>query len=180
MTETKEMENLRYPIGRFQPRPSLDARERVDLIEQIEALPEQLRNSVSGLTDEQLDTPYRPGGWTVRQVVHHLPDSHMNAYVRFKLAATEDTPTIRPYDQESWAEQADAREAPIELSLRILDALHARWGWWLRSLSEEDWNRSFDHPEIGRVRLDANLQLYAWHCAHHLAHIRNLMERMGW
>jgi hypothetical protein len=175
-----ELEGLRYPIGRFQPRPSIDPSYRVELIETIEALPGRLREAVGGLREEQLDTPYRPGGWTVRQVVHHLPDSHVNAYVRFKLAVTEDTPTICAYDQDAWASLADAREAPIELSLGILDALHARWGLMLRGLSAADWEREFNHPESGRVGLDDYLQLYAWHGEHHLAHIRNLAARNGW
>ena len=132
-----------------------------------------------GLDQSQIDTPYRPGGWTVRQVVHHLPDSHMNSYIRFKLGRTEVVPTIGLYREAEWAELADSR-APIEISLDLLEALHCRWVWLLRSFSSEDWAREIQHPEIGRIRLDTLLSLYQWHGPHHVAHILDLRERMGW
>lgn len=175
-----ELERLRYPIGRFRPQPELTEAERNERIDRIAALPAEVRAAVAGLTDEQLDTPYRPGGWTVRQVVHHLPDSHMNAYVRFKLAATEDEPAIKAYQEAAWAELADGRTADIEVSLALLDALHRRWTLFLRSLAATDFARAFRHPELGPVTLDTNLQLYAWHCRHHVAHITRLRERSGW
>lgn len=175
-----EMEGLRYPIGRFRARSGLTAAERQAHIEDIAALPENLRAVISGLSPEQLDTPYRPDGWTVRQVVHHVPDSHMNGYVRFKLAVTEIEPTVRTYDEAAWAELADARGEDIESSLLLLDALHRRWTRFLRSLDEGQFQRVLLHPELGRITLDTNLQLYAWHGRHHLAHITRLGERLGW
>ncbi len=135
---------------------------------------------MAGLSPEQLDTPYRPGGWTVRQVVHHVPDSHINSYIRFKLALTEPEPTIKPYDEALWAELADTPATPVEVSLTLLDSLHGRWVPLLRSLSGADFARQFRHPELGMVRLDGNLALYAWHGRHHVAHITSLRERMGW
>jgi hypothetical protein len=175
-----ELEALRYPIGRFEPRSGLSAAERDRLIEEIAGLPAAMREAVSGLTDEQLDTPYRPGGWTVRQVVHHLPDSHLNSYVRFKLAVTEAEPTIKGYDEAAWAELADGRGADVEGSLLLLEALHRRWTHFLRSLDDGKLSRAFRHPALGRVTLELNLQLYAWHGRHHLAHITRLCKRMGW
>jgi uncharacterized damage-inducible protein DinB len=139
-----------------------------------------MRAAVARLTDEQLDTPYRDGGWTVRQVVHHVPESHLNSYVRFKLALTEHEPTIKPYFEDRWAELEDARTAPIELSLNLLDAVHGRWVWFLRSLKPTDFERAFQHPDLGKVTLDKNVALYAWHGRHHVAHITSLRERMGW
>jgi len=139
-----------------------------------------MRAAVTGLTEEQVDSPYRPGGWTVRQVVHHVPESHLNSYTRFKLAITEDEPTIKPYFEDRWAELDDARQAPIALSLDLLDALHGRWIWFLRSLKQEDFQRTFRHPEIGVVSIDKNIALYAWHGQHHVAHITSLRKRMGW
>lgn len=150
------------------------------LIEEIARTPANLRSAVQGLSTKQLDTPYRPGGWTVRQVVHHLPDSHMNSYVRFKLALTEDEPTIKPYAEDRWAELSDTKATPIETSLTLLDSLHARWVALLRSLDSEQWKRNFRHPELGPVSLEKSLALYAWHGRHHVAHIRNLREREGW
>jgi uncharacterized damage-inducible protein DinB len=138
-----------------------------------------LRSAVAGLTPQQLDTPYRPNGWTVRQVVHHVPDSHLNSYVRFKLALTEDAPMITPYDQTLWAMLADAA-APVEASLALLEALHQRWARLLESMSEAEFARSFRHPELGLVRLDQSLASYVWHGKHHVAHITALRERMGW
>jgi hypothetical protein len=175
-----EMEGLKYPIGRFQPLSHLTGAEREACIEDVAALPKELRAVVSGLSPEQLDTPYRPGGWTVRQVVHHLPDSHMNGYVRFKLAVTEVEPRIKTYDEAAWAELADAQGEDLESSLLLLGALHRRWTHFLRSLNEEQFERTVMHPELGRITLETNLQLYAWHGRHHLAHITRLGERLGW
>jgi hypothetical protein len=139
-----------------------------------------LRNAVSGLNEEQLDTPYRPDGWTVRQVVHHLADSHINSYVRFRLALTENQPTITVYDENAWANLPDARDSNVELSLALLEGLHRRWAVLLRSLTARDWQKTFRHPERGLMRLDVNACLYAWHSQHHLAHITGLRERNGW
>lgn len=179
MTE-KELEALRFPVGRFTPESSVGPRGRTVLVDEIAGLPERLRHAVEDLSDAQLDTPYRPGGWTVRQLVHHVPDSHLNSYVRFKWALTEERPTIRTYDQEAWAELADARTAPVEPSLALLESLHDRWTRWLRTLSDDDWSRTFVHPELGELDLTTMLQLYAWHGRHHLAHVTSLIEREGW
>jgi len=176
MTETKD---LRYPIGRFKAPAVSTASLRAEQIETLRRLPERLREAVRGLDDEQLDTPYREGGWTVRQVVHHLADSHTNSFVRFKLALTEDWPTIKPYDEAAWARLADST-LPIEGSLTFIDALHARWAALLASLSEADFGRGFNHPEMGRQTLAASLALYSWHAQHHTAHITGLRERQGW
>lgn len=175
-----DTEQLRYPIGRFQERARLSAEERNALIESIARLPADVRTAVAGLSAEQLDTPYRPGGWTVRQVVHHIPDSHLNSYLRFKLTVTEEEPTIKPYDEAAWAELFDARTADVEISLTLLEALHRRWTVFLRSLTTEQFARTFHHPELGRVTLDGSVQLYAWHGQHHLAHITRLRARKGW
>lgn len=172
--------DLRYPIGEFKFEAPLTDDQRQDCILKIEETPARLRAAVAGLSDEQLDTPYRPGGWTVRQVVHHVPESHLNSYTRFKLALTEDEPTIKTYFEDRWAELADARTAPIVLSLGLLDALHQRWVWFLRSLKPEDLQRGFNHPELGVVSLEKNIALYAWHGSHHVAHITSLRERKGW
>lgn len=176
----EDLERLRYPIGRFEPREGLSPDERAALVDDIAALPADLRRAVSGLSDEQLDTPYRPGGWTVRQVVHHLPDSHLNGYVRLKLAVTESEPTVKLYDEAAWAELADARGADVEDSLLLLEALHRRWVRFLRSLGEEAFGRVFVHPEEGRVTVDLGVQLYGWHGRHHLAHVTRLCDRSGW
>lgn len=173
--------DLRYPIGRFTlVEPSTDAVRRAAL-EDIAALPARMREAVGGLSEAQLDTPYRPGGWTVRQVVHHVPDSHMHAYIRLKLALTEDTPTIKPYDEKTWAELADTR-MPIDISLELLNAIHARWVALLRVMKPQDWSRTFNHPEYpeGPRTLDWLLQVYSWHSRHHLAHITSLRQREGW
>jgi len=176
-----ELERLRFPIGRFEiPETPLDPEERARMIDVVAAIPAAVRAAVAGLDEARLDTPYRPGGWTVRQVVHHLPDSHVNSYVRFKLAITEDDPTIRTYDEAAWGEQQDARTAPIEVSLALLDALHERWTAWLRTLSEDEWRRPLQHPEVGEMNLDQLLALYAWHGPHHVSHITGLRQRMGW
>ena len=171
-----ELEPLRYPVGRFRPEPQLDGARRAFFIEQIAALPATLRTAVQDLTDAQLDTPYRPGGWTIRQVVHHVPDSHLNSYLRVKLALTEDNPTIKPYQEAEWAKLPDSR-LPVEVSLRLLEAVHERWVVLLRSLVPDQWARTFLHPERGPMSLDVNLQLYAWHGRHHLAHVTNTLAR---
>lgn len=174
------MTDLRYPIGRFAPPSTVTDAARQQWIDEIAAAPAHLRAAVDGLTDEQLDTPYRPGGWTVRQVVHHVPDSHLNAYVRCKWALTEDQPLIKTYDEKAWADLVEARTAPVDLSLALLDALHARWVVLLRSLSEADFARAIQHPEWDRVAIEWLLAQYAWHGRHHVAHITSLKERMGW
>jgi len=172
--------DLRYPIGRFEWPNSVDAVERREYLRQIAEAPGRFREAVRGLSESQLDTAYRPGGWTVRQVAHHVADSHMNNYVRIRLALTEDEPTIKPYDEATWAELADARTAPVEISLALIESLHARWVALAESLSEAAIGRAFLHPERGRVRLDVNLAMYAWHGRHHAAHITRLREREGW
>jgi hypothetical protein len=172
--------DLRYPVGKFQFEGNLDSKQRQALIEQIAAAPDQMRSAVQGLSEKQLDTPYRPEGWTVRQVVHHVPESHMNSYIRFKLAITEDEPTIKPYFEDRWAQLEDAHTAPVELSLDLLSTLHKRWVWFLKSLKDDDFKRLFRHPELGTVSLDKNIALYAWHGRHHVAHITSLRERLGW
>ena len=174
------MDDLRYPVGEFHFPDAVSAEERATFIDQIAETPARMRAAISGLSDSQLDTPYRPGGWTIRQVAHHVPDSHMNSYVRFRLALTEDTPLIKPYEEKRWAELADARTLPVEPSLALLESLHARWVPLLRSLSDADWKRTFRHPELGSVSLENNAALYAWHGRHHVAHITSLRERRGW
>jgi uncharacterized damage-inducible protein DinB len=171
----------RYPIGRYRPESDPAPAQRAEWIGAVEALPRQLRAAVAGLSPEQLDTPYRDGGWSVRQVVHHLPDSHLNAYIRFKLALTEESPTIKPYDEAAWAALPDSRVTPPEVSLTMLEALHQRWLDLVRAMSDAEFARTFVHPERpGAMRLDSLLGLYAWHGRHHLAHITGLRERMGW
>lgn len=172
--------DLRYPVGPFEYERALSLEQRQAMIDQIAATPENMRSAVAGLSEQQLNTPYRPEGWTVRQVVHHVPESHLNSYVRFKLAITEDEPTIKTYFEDRWAQLDDARTAPIELSLDLLEALHKRWVWFLRSLKDEDFQRTFRHPELGIVSVDKNIALYAWHGRHHVAHITSLRERMRW
>lgn len=173
-------ELLRYPIGRFRPVKDLPHSEYPNLIREIAEAPQRIREAVAGLHDHQLDTPYRPGGWTIRQVVHHLPDSHLNAYIRFKLAMTEDHPGIKAYDEASWAELSEAKSAPVEMSLALLDTLHIRWVAFLRNLRPEDFKRTLNHPENGTMTLDTVLQLYAWHGKHHGGHITSLRTRMKW
>lgn len=173
-------EDQRYPIGQFTYVGPLTETERRQYIEQIAAAPANLRAAVKGLNDDQLNTPYRAGGWTVRQVVHHLPDSHMNAYVRFRLALTEHDPTIKTYNEGKWANLYDARSAPIEPSLALLEALHQRWVTLMRSLTADSWKRTFQHPEAGPYSLEKQLAMYCWHGRHHTAHVIKLRERMGW
>jgi len=171
--------DLRYPVGKFHAVENVTEAQRRELINAIGEAPAKLRAAIAGLNEQQLDTPYRPGGWTVRQVVHHVPDSHMNAVVRFKLALTEDEPTIKPYEQARWAELADAK-MPVEPSLILLENLHKRWLAVLNSLGPADWQRKYRHPELGTMTLDRTLQMYAWHGRHHVAHITALRERNGW
>lgn len=177
-----QLELLKYPTGKFARGTMAETPERVAAcIALIEGFPQKLRAEVQGLNDAQLDTPYRPGGWTVRQVVHHLADSHGQAPGRFKLALTEDTPTIKPYKEALWAELIDGRTAPIEPSLRIVEGSHARWVLLLKNMSMADFQRGFVHPEQNRtIQLSEMLEIYPWHCGHHLAHITSLKERMGW
>ena len=174
------MTDLRYPIGKFHFEGPTTEEQKQTHLRDIEQAPAKLRAVVKGLSDKQLDTRYRPDGWTVRQVTHHVPDSHLNAYIRFKLALTEDDPTIKPYAEDRWAQLADTQTTPVEVSLSMLDSLHARWMQLLRSLKPEDWKRTFRHPELGSVSLEKNLALYSWHGRHHVAHIANLRERSGW
>jgi uncharacterized damage-inducible protein DinB len=175
------MSDLSYPIGKFEWSGAATPEDRRRYIAAIATAPAKLRAAVAGLTPKQLDTPYRPGGWTVRQVVHHVPDSHMNAFIRFKLALTEDQPTIKPYDQQLWANLADTADTSVETSLALLDALHQRWVVLLRSLKLEDFSRVLIHPEHSApMSLDMVLAHYAWHGAHHTAHITALRDRMGW
>jgi uncharacterized damage-inducible protein DinB len=172
--------DLRYPIGRFTLDGIATDEEVQRAIDQIGEAPTQLRAAVEGLSPDQLDTPYRPGGWSVRQVVHHVPDSHLNSYCRFKLALTEDEPTIKGYHEDRWAELEDGRTAPIEVSLAMLESLHKRWVLLLKSLSPSDFERTFRHPELGVVSLAKNACLYGWHGRHHSAQITSLRQRMGW
>ncbi|MBZ5537653.1 MAG: bacillithiol transferase BstA [Acidobacteriia bacterium] len=172
--------DLRYPIGPFKMDEGITAEKRQLFIDQIAEAPAKLRAAVEGLSPQQLETPYRPDGWTVRQVVHHVPDSHLNSYIRFKLAMTEEEPTIKPYHEDRWAELEDARTAPLATSLTLLEALHSRWVQFLRSLAPQDFARTFQHPELGPMTLEKNLCLYAWHGRHHVAQINSLRERMGW
>jgi len=174
-----DLDDLRYPIGRFTAPASAGPGIRAAHIQTLRMLPDRLQEAVAGLSDTQLNTPYREGGWTVRQLVHHIADSHANSYVRFKLALTEDWPTIKPYDETAWASLPDSR-MPIEVSLIFVDALHARWVALLESMSEADFQRGFNHPERGRQDLAAALALYDWHSRHHTAHITRLRARLGW
>ena len=174
------MTDLRFPIGRFNINEDIAEDQRLRLIEEIAEAPARLKAVVSELSAEQLDTPYRPGGWTARQVVHHLADSHLNSYIRFKLALTEEEPAIKTYHEDKWAELYDARTAPIDLSLALLESLHERWVLLLKSLTPSDWVRTFRHPDLGTVALDKSAGLYAWHGKHHVAHIASLRERNGW
>lgn len=177
---TDSLETLRYPIGRFQAPELVTEADRKAWIRDLERLPALLRRAVEPLSTAQLDTPYRPGGWSVRQVVHHLADSHLNSFVRFKWALTEERPTIKPYDEAAWAELPDVAATPVAVSLDLLDALHARLVVLLKALGPAQLAREFLHPESGTVRLDRNIGLYAWHSRHHLAHVTGLAEREGW
>jgi hypothetical protein len=173
--------DLRYPIGQFTYDGAMTDARRAECVARIAAAPGRLRAAVAGLDDAQLDTPYRPGGWTVRQVVHHVPDSHLNAYTRIRLALTEDTPTIKPYEEGRWAELPDARAMPVDVSLALLDGLHGRWVGLLERLGPGEGARQFRHPEHGRfITIDELIAMYAWHGEHHVAHVTGLRERMGW
>lgn len=174
------MEDLRYPTGKFHWPQSVSPGELSSMIAAIAVVPAQARDAVAGLNAAQLDTPYRDGGWTPRQMIHHVADSHINSYIRFRFALTEDAPTIKPYAEDRWAELADAKAGPVETSLAILDGLHARWTTLLRSFGEAEWARTFVHPENGVMRLDLAVALYAWHGNHHITQIRRLRERMNW
>ncbi|HEY3295446.1 MAG TPA: putative metal-dependent hydrolase [bacterium] len=175
------MKDPRYPLGKFAPPQVMTPSLRQEMINTIAATPEQIGAAVQGLSDAQLDTPYREGGWTVRQVVHHLPDSHLNAYTRFKLALTEDSPMVKPYDEAAWAMLPDSVSTPIHTSLCFLECLHERWVHVLRAMAESDFARGYRHPDFEGVRsLDFLLAIYAWHGPHHVAHVTELRKRMGW
>jgi hypothetical protein len=174
------MSDPRYPIGKFMFEGPPDPKQKEKFIDDIAQTPAALRAAVQGLTPKQIETPYRDGGWTVRQVVHHVPESHMNAYIRFKLALTEDAPTIKPYMEDRWANLPDVQSTPVAVSLSLLDSLHDRWVHLLRALQPQDWNRTFNHPELGIMPLEKNLALYSWHGRHHVAHVTELRKRMGW
>ena len=174
------MSDPRYPVGKFSFEGPLSEEQKTKFLDEIEQTPARLKAAVQGLSQQQLDMPYREGGWTVRQVVHHVPDSHMNSYMRFKLALTEEEPTIRTYMEDRWAELPEARTAPIELSLGLLENLHKRWMLMLRAIPEADWKRTFRHPALGLMNLERTLALYAWHGRHHVAHVTELRKRMGW
>jgi hypothetical protein len=175
-----ELEQLKYPVGRFNVKGELPAGGHAELIESLAGVPARLAEAVQGLTAAQIDTPYREGGWTVRQVVHHVPDSHLNAYIRFKWGLTEENPTIKTYHEDRWAELVDGRTAPIDMSLSLLEAVHKRWDFLLRGLTESDFQRTIDHPEWGAMQLTTLLRLYEWHGRHHVAHVTNLRSRRGW
>ncbi len=179
LPHTGWMEDLKFPVGKFVPPQTITPEQRAEWIREIAQTPAKLKAAIHGLSHEQLDTPYRPGGWTIRQVVHHVPDSHMNSYIRFKLALTENSPTIKPYDEAAWAQLPDSA-SPTGPSLHLLEALHLRWVTLLESLSEADLARVFVHPELGPRTLDQTIGLYEWHGRHHVAHITELRRRMGW
>ncbi|MGH9524615.1 MAG: YfiT family bacillithiol transferase [Terriglobales bacterium] len=172
--------DLSYPIGKFQYAGSSTSEQRAQYIREIEETPARLRDAVRGLNEQQIETPYRPGGWTVRKVVHHVPESHMNAYVRFKLALTEENPTVKPYKEDLWAKTPDVAATPLEVSLALLENLHRRWVMLLKSLTAADLERTLQHPELGQVKLDRYLAMYAWHGKHHVAHITALRQRNEW
>lgn len=173
------MSDPRYPIGKFSYTGPLTAEQKRQYLNDIDQTPARMRAAVAALSEQQLNTPYREGGWTVRQLTHHVPDSHMNAYIRFKLALTEDDPTIKPYMEDRWALLPDSQAAP-EVSLLLLECVHQRWMMVLRSLNDKDWQRTFRHPEMGPMTLEKTLALYSWHGRHHAAHVTSLREKMGW
>lgn len=175
-----ELENLRYPVGRFVWPDAVSIDEISESIGTISGLPARLRSAVENLNDSQLDTPYREGGWTIRQVVHHIADSHMNALIRFKLALSEDVPTVKPYNESEWAEHPDAKTLPPEHSLRIIEGVHARWKTLLENMSDAEWNKKYNHPQYGTFELKKVARQYSWHSEHHLSHITKLIERTGW
>ena len=174
------MNDLRYPIGQFNPPSIISEKMLKQWINTIATFPSRFRNTVENLPEEILSTPYRPEGWTVRQVVHHVADSHMNSYIRFKWALTEDSPTIKAYDEVAWAELPDSKQEPIEISLNILESLHARWTLLLNSMTQDQFARTFTHPATGKsTQLDYNVGMYAWHGEHHLAHVTSLLKRLS-
>ena len=180
MTE-QELELLRYPIGRFSPQEHLTDAERSVLINNIKSFPQRLTGVITELNEEQLNTPYRPEGWTVRQLVHHIADSHVNSYIRFRWTLTEDTPTIKAYEQADWAELPDAKNGPVNLSLNILKAIHSRWVLLMERMTSDDFSKELGHPEWKKnLSLDFMVQMYSWHCDHHLTHITALIHREGW
>ena len=172
--------DLRYPIGKLPRKPELSPEDRTLAIDTIAVAPAKLADAVHGLNDAQLDTPYRPGGWRVRQLVHHVADSHVNAYIRLRFALTEDNPTIKPYEEAAWAELPDARLLPVSVSLLLLQSLHERWVALLRELPHASFARPLQHPQNGPMTIDGLLTTYAWHGRHHTAHVTALRERMGW
>jgi DinB family protein len=175
-----DLDTLRYPIGRFERlNAPLDRARRDDLIATLDETPARFRSLVAGLTDPQLDTPYRAGGWTIRQVVHHVPDSHMNAYIRMKWAMTEDTPAIKTYEEQLWAELPEAKAGKVDMSLALLEALHRRWIAFLRLLPDAAFLRAFVHPELGRMTIEEAIAMYAWHSRHHAAHIQQALAVVG-
>lgn len=180
MTGSSTEDHLKYPIGPCPYPESTTAEERRSWIADLAGLPAIMHAVVAGMTPEQLNTPYRPGGWTVRQVVHHVADSHINGYVRFKLALTENVPTIKPYDEARWASLPDYESTPIEVSLTLIETLHDRWVRVLRSMTDGDFKRRLHHPESGTLNLGCYLAVYSWHSRHHAAHIASLRSRMGW
>lgn len=178
--ERNELEKLRYPIGHFSPPEEVTDQQRSAWIYVLEEFPGRLSDIVEHLTNEQLEVPYRPGGWTLRQVVHHLADSHHNCYLRFKWALTEDNPLIKVYNEKGWASLLDSETAPVGLSLDHLRAVHAKLVYMLRGLTSDQLKRRFRHPEAGETTLDENIGRYAWHATHHYTHIENLLLAMGW
>ena len=179
MATTAHETDLRYPVGKFSFDNPVNESDRPQLIALIAETPGNLRNAVAGLSRDQLETPYRPGGWTIRQVVHHLADSHINAYVRMKLAATEDRPMVKTYDEQRWAELPEAKSASVEMSLALVDALHRRWTAFVRALAPGQRRRAFQHPEWGAVTIEESVTMYAWHCRHHAAHIERALANAG-
>lgn len=173
-------EDLRFPVGKFDAAQTVTAEKRVGFIRTIAELPAKLNRAIENLNDEQLDTRYRPEGWTLRQVVHHVADSHLNSFCRFKLGLSEATPTIKPYDEAAWAEMADSKDVPVDLSLKIIEGVHARWTLLLDSMSDADFEREINHPERGAMSLNSLLALYDWHSRHHTAHITETRRRNGW
>lgn len=181
MSATTAPDELRFPTGKFhRPTGPLDGAQRARLIDTIAATPKLLADAVRGLSEKQLDTPYRPDGWTVRQVIHHVPDSHMNAYVRIKLALTENAPLVKTYDEAAWAKLSDSRDTPVDVSLSLVTALHDRWVRLLRAMKPADFGKTMTHPEHGAITIDYLLALYAWHGPHHVGHIAGLRKRAGW
>jgi uncharacterized damage-inducible protein DinB len=176
-----ELNNLRFPVGRFTPTQPVSSEVIEQCIDTISSFPQKLRAVTAGMSEAQLNIPYREGGWTIKEVVHHCADSHMNAFIRFKLGLSEDNPTIKPYLQDEWVKQPDVKKESINVSLHLLEALHIRWTSLLEDMNKADFERTFYHPEMKKpITLAKNLCLYAWHCDHHLGHVTGLKDRMGW